>query len=209
MASLVSIVDHPNQKQLLLGHAGKNHVDVGKPEAYRNWDRFFADRRQPGEKYGYTGLRAWLEHLVELEILSGFTLSTVGSLTANAAELLEGGAERASAYQQVGLIAFGSRVYAPTLAVTREQLVQREIAERLFERTCRNVNDIGPEYHAAWREHGASKCQKSPLRRYFLANCTDAVRQESRERAGISGTTSVTPLQALEIEAHVPVTDPE
>eukprot|EP01033_Poteriospumella_lacustris_P013474 gene13474-9641_t len=59
-----------------------------------------AYRRQPGEKYGYTGLRAWLEHLVEQEVLSGFTLSTVDSLTANAAELLEGAAERASAYQQ-------------------------------------------------------------------------------------------------------------
>jgi hypothetical protein len=114
-------------------------VDVARAEAYRNWDRFFADRRQPAEKYGYTG-RAWLDHLVEQEVLSGFTLSTLGSLTANAVELLEGAAERASAYQQVGLIAFGSRVYAHTLAVTTDQLFQREI---MFERTCRNVKDIG------------------------------------------------------------------
>lgn len=77
---------------------------------------------------------------MEHEVLSGFTLSTLGNRTANAAELFEGAAERASAYQQVGLIAFGSRVYSLKLAVTRDQLVQREI---MFERTCRNVKDIG------------------------------------------------------------------
>jgi hypothetical protein len=111
MASLLNFVDHPRQKQLLLGWTGEETVDVRKVSAYRQWDAYFSAQREPGIKYEQTGLKAWLEELKTRGILQGYEVTQVRELSSNAATLLAGRGEGSGQYEQEGIILFGYRGY--------------------------------------------------------------------------------------------------
>eukprot|EP01033_Poteriospumella_lacustris_P011270 gene11270-8010_t len=194
MASVLSIVDQPRHKQLLLGWESEDGVNVERAEAYQHWDLFFRQQRYPGEKYEQGGLRLWLNELVKRGILEDFQITHVKELSSEAGAWIAGHCEGSGGYDHEGVLVFGHRLFGES----RDKEIRHEILKRIGDVPW--GTDFKKEtisYANTWRI--LEKAKVPPLSRYFLWNCTQAVGKEAKERFGRS---AHTPGDRAELEAH-------